>query len=128
MLQCVDSPCESDTPRASGRVDCPLRTKRNTKKKYKTKAQSLGLTIDPNLRFEAYVREIVRHRFYRLKVLYRIRSYPNVNLRIRLVESIVLPKLNYCDTVYGPRLRASSKTLIQRVQNACSKFYFDVPS
>ncbi|GBP54495.1 Outer dense fiber protein 3-like protein 2 [Eumeta japonica] len=49
---------------------------------YTQEAHSLELTIDPNLRFETYVREIVRTGFYRLKVLYRMRSYLNANPRV----------------------------------------------
>jgi hypothetical protein len=49
-------------------------------------------------------------------------------LRIQLVESLVLSKLNYVDAVFGPRLLAKSKRLIQRVQNACARFCFNIPS
>ncbi|GBP59214.1 hypothetical protein EVAR_54649_1 [Eumeta japonica] len=52
-----------------------------------------------------------------------MRGYIHVNLRITLEES-VLSKLNYRDTVNGPRLL---RTLIQRVQNASAKFCFNVP-
>lgn len=40
---------------------------------------------------------------------------------------MVLSKLNYADIVYGPRLLCRTKRLIQRVQNACARFCFDIP-
>jgi hypothetical protein len=90
-------------------------------------ARNLGLIMDSGLRFEKHVTGSVRNCFYRLKVLYKIRPFINETLRIQLVESLILSKLNYMDTVYGPRLLAKTKRLIQRVQNACARFCFDIP-
>lgn len=56
-----------------------------------------------------------------------MRPYLSIDLRIQLVESIVLSKLNYADVVIGPRLLSRTQRLVQRVQNACARFCFDVP-
>lgn len=69
----------------------------------------------------------VSNSFYYLKILYKIRSFINTDLRIKLCESLVLSKLNYADVVIGPCLRARSKNLIQRVQNACARYCFNKP-
>lgn len=90
-------------------------------------ARNLGVNMDAELRYEGHVAESVRNCFYRLKVLYKIRPYLSEELRIRLVESLVLSNLNYADTVFGPRLLARTERLIQRVQNACVRFCFSVP-
>ncbi|KPJ04628.1 putative RNA-directed DNA polymerase from transposon BS [Papilio xuthus] len=90
-------------------------------------ARSLGVDLDPNLRYENYISGVVRSCFYRLKVLYKVRQYLNERLRIQLVESLVLSKLNYGDTVYGPCLYTKTGNLIQRVQNACARFCFSIP-
>lgn len=90
-------------------------------------ARNLGLLVDCGLRYEKHVANDVRSCFYKLKVLYKIRPFINENLRIRLVESLVLSKFNYVDTVYGPRLLAKTQRLIQRVQNACARFCFSIP-
>lgn len=90
-------------------------------------ARNLGLSFDSNLRFEKHVSSCVRNCFYRLKVLYKIRPFLTEELRMQLVESLVLSKLNYADIVYGPRLLARTKQLIQRVQNACARFCFAIP-
>lgn len=90
-------------------------------------ARNLGLTMDSNLHFENHVIDVVRSCFYRLKVLYGIRDYLSVDIRIRLCEALVLSKLNYCITAYGPCLYARTQSLIQRVQNACARYCFRIP-
>lgn len=90
-------------------------------------ARNLGLLIDSDLRFEKHVTDSVQNCFYRLKVLYKIRLYLSEELRIQLIESLVLSKLNYSDAVFGPRLLKRTQRLIQRVQNACARFCFSIP-
>lgn len=90
-------------------------------------ARNLGILFDENLKFEKHVIELARNCFYRLKVLYSLRPYVSVDVRLRLCESLVLSKLNYCIGVYGPCLLGKSLRLIQRVQNACARFCFQIP-
>lgn len=90
-------------------------------------ARNLGLQMDCELRYEKHIANCVRNCFYKLKVLYKLRPHLKEALRIQLVESLVLSKLNYMDVVYGPRLLAKTKRLIQRVQNACARFCFNIP-
>lgn len=94
---------------------------------YVKEAKSLGLTLDSHLRFENHVADGVRNSFYRLKILYKIRSYISEDVRITLCESLVLSRLNYCDVVYGTCLLGRTEKLIQRVQNACARFCFHIP-
>lgn len=90
-------------------------------------ARNLGLIFDGQLHFESHVTEAVRNCFYRLKLLYKIRPYINTDLRIKLCESLILSKLNYADTVYGPCILGKTAKLIQRIQNACARFCYQVP-
>lgn len=91
-------------------------------------ARNLGLQMDCDLRFDSHIVSLVRECFYRLKILYNVRPHLGVDVRIRLTESLILSKLNYTDVVYGPRLTAKTQRLVQRVQNACARFCFDIPS
>lgn len=91
-------------------------------------ARNLGLLMDSDLRFEKHIANSVKDCFYKLKVLYKMRPYIKEDLRIQLVESLVLSKLNYMDVVVGPRLLARTQKLVQRVQNACARFCFEIPS
>lgn len=90
-------------------------------------ARNLGLIMDCSLRYEKHISKSLQNCFYKLKVLYHMRPYLKEDLRIQLVESLVLSKLNYMDVVTGPRLLARTQKIIQRVQNACARFCFDIP-
>lgn len=90
-------------------------------------ARNLGLYVDSNLRYEKHISETVRNCFFRLKTLYRVRPYLSEDLRVHLVESLVLSRLNYADIVYGPRLLSRTDRLLQRVQNACARYCFNIP-
>lgn len=90
-------------------------------------ARNLGLVVDERLQFEKHVAELMRNCFYRLKVLYRIRDCISTNMRVKLCETLILSKLNYVDTVFGSCLLARTKRVIQRIQNACTRYCFTVP-
>lgn len=92
-----------------------------------SEARNLGLIMDEELRFETHVAELVRNCFYRLKVLYNIRQFLNVNMRHKLCETLILSKLNYCIGVYGPCLLQKTYKMLQRVQNACIRYCLTVP-
>ncbi|KAL0879390.1 hypothetical protein ABMA27_003151 [Loxostege sticticalis] len=91
------------------------------------KTRNLGLIFDEHLKFENHITKCTSECFYRLKVLYKLRPYLSEKLRIALCESLILSKLNYCDTVYGPCILKRTASLVQRVQNACARFCFVVP-
>lgn len=90
-------------------------------------AKNLGLYVDENLRFIEHLNLKIKNAFYKLKVLYSLRPFMSEKVRVTLVESLILSIFNYCDTVYGPRLLKKTEKAIQRVQNACTRFCFDVP-
>lgn len=90
-------------------------------------ARNLGLLMDEHLRFEKHITNTVSNCFYRLKVLYQVRESLNMENRIRLCDALVLSKFNYMDVVYGPRLLVRTQQLIQRVQNSCARFCFNIP-
>lgn len=92
-----------------------------------SEARNLGLIMDDKLQFEKHILNTSRNCFYRLKVLYQIRKFLNTDIRIKLCDSLVLSKFNYMDVVYGPRLLARTRQLIQRVQNSCARFCFPIP-
>lgn len=81
-----------------------------------TEARNLGVLMDGELRFEQHIRAVAANCFYRLKMLYRIRSFVSAKLRLQLCETLVLSKLSYCANVYGPCLFKKTQKLVQRVQ------------
>lgn len=91
-------------------------------------ALNLGLIMDKELRYIDHINSKIKNSFYRLKTLYNIRKYLSESVRKTLVEAIVLSQFNYCDAVYGPRLYNKTKRAIQRVQNACTRFCYNIPN
>jgi hypothetical protein len=89
--------------------------------------RNLGLTLDARLNFDSHIVKCARSCFYKLKLLYKIKPYLSQNIKTLLCESLILSKFNYCDSVYGPCLLVRTAKLIQRVQNACARFCFEVP-
>ncbi|CAH2218399.1 jg24506 [Pararge aegeria aegeria] len=90
-------------------------------------AKNLGLYIDEDLRFSEHLNIKIRNAFYKLKVLYGVRRFLTEKVRQILVESLILSSFNYCDAIYGPRLLRKTENAIQRVQNACTRFCYDLP-
>lgn len=92
-----------------------------------TEARNLGILMDNKLRFHNHILDIAKNCYYRLKVLYQVRKYLDIDLRIKLSEALVLSKLNYADTVIGECMFAYTKKIIQRIQNSCARFCFTIP-
>lgn len=90
-------------------------------------ARNLGVLMDSELRFEKHISIVVRNCFYRLKMLYKIRNFLTEDMRLKLCESLIVSRLNYADTVIAPCLLARTNKMIQKVQNACSRFCYDIP-
>lgn len=89
--------------------------------------KNLGLVMDGEMRYIEHINIKIRNAFYRLKTLYSLRKYLSVGVRETVAEALVLSHLNYGDIVYGPRLLEKTKKVIQRLQNACVRFCYDVP-
>lgn len=91
------------------------------------KVRNLGLIIDGEQKFVQHINNKIKTAFFKLKTLYKIRPYINAELRHHLTESLVLSHFNYCSSTYGPRLNQNMEYAIQRVQNACIRYSFNIP-
>lgn len=76
-------------------------------------AKSLGVYFDGKLTFEKQVNETVRSLNFRLKNMSRIGSKLNQNIKLTLVQSYILSKLDYCNSLYA----GISKSSIDKLQN-----------
>lgn len=90
-------------------------------------ARNLGLVLDGEQKYVEHVNGKIRTAFFKLKILYKIRPYLSTEMRQLLVDLLVLSPFNFCSSVFGPRLNTCTERAIQRVQNACIRFCFDVP-
>lgn len=90
------------------------------------KVKNLGLIFETDLRFKEYVKSLIRRCYVSLKLLYTNISIINFKLRKKLVETLVLPILNYCNIVYFPCLDSLTKNRLQIIQNSCCRFIFRI--
>lgn len=88
--------------------------------------KNLGLLSDTNLRFTQHVSNCIQKTYLRLRLLYANKSSLNLNLKKKLCESLVLSIFYYCYIVYYPCLDMATKKRIQKVQNTCCRYVFDL--
>lgn len=90
------------------------------------KVKNLGLIMDSKLRFREQINIMVRNSYMSLRNLYKSRFYLTVTLKKNLSEALVLSHTNYCDTVYGPCLDVRTKMRLQKIQNSCIRFIYNL--
>ena len=85
--------------------------------------KSLGVLLDNKLSMSAFITSIIQACNLQIRNLWFIASKLSLNLKIQLVHSLVLSKLDYCNSIlYG----ISSKDLqrLQKIQNSAVRFIF----
>ena len=88
--------------------------------------KSLGVYIDRDLRFRTQVKSIVQRSYASLKSLYSNRHILSRDLKKRLCEALVLSHTNYGDLVFGPCLDVLSSSRVQKIQNSCIRFIYNL--
>lgn len=90
------------------------------------KCKNLGLIIDQNLNFTDHVNKLVQISYYKLKTLYRYKQFLPANVKLKLMEALIISRLDYCDVVYGPRLSVADAYKLQKIQNSCIRYVYNV--
>lgn len=88
--------------------------------------KSLGLTLDPTLRFTKHISKCLQSAYCNLRLIFQNRHILNTKIRTSLCNSLVLSKVDYCDSVYGFCLDYRDVTRIQKLQNACLRLIFGI--
>uniref|UniRef100_V5GI42 Putative RNA-directed DNA polymerase from transposon BS n=1 Tax=Anoplophora glabripennis TaxID=217634 RepID=V5GI42_ANOGL len=99
--------------------NCPLENCSSVK--------NLGLVFDNDLKFSQHVSELCKKAFISFKQIAPLKRYLSSDIKLVLVESLVLSHLNYCDYVYGPLLANADKFKLQKIQNWCMRFVTYIP-
>ena len=79
----------------------------------------LGLTIDYKLRYDKYMLELVGKLNRAIGVLRRASKYIDQKTRVMLYNTLILPHIDYCSTVWGSSISKQDIKKLQRLQN-CS--------
>lgn len=117
----------SEKNRNELRISDPKLTMDNNNINFNDHVKNLGLIMDEKLNFTKQVSSMCRSAYASLRSLYHLRNHLPKDAKVKLSDSLVLSKINYCDIVYGPSLTVENTHKIQKVQNACIRFAQYVP-
>ena len=84
----------------------------NTAINFVSMLRDLGVTLDSSLSFNQYVMNTCRSAFLELRRISLIRKYLTVDAAKTIVCSLVLSRLDYCNSI----LSGSPKCLIKKLQ------------
>uniref|UniRef100_A0A8C4X3N7 Reverse transcriptase domain-containing protein n=1 Tax=Erpetoichthys calabaricus TaxID=27687 RepID=A0A8C4X3N7_ERPCA len=89
-------------------------------------ARSLGVTLDEELSFSPHISNLSRSCRYLLYNIRRIRPFLTTEATQLLVQTLVISKLDYCNSLLsGLSLKATRP--LQLIQNAAARLVFDIP-
>ncbi|KAI5728643.1 hypothetical protein M8J77_018974 [Diaphorina citri] len=92
---------------------------------YVDSARNLGISFDNSLNWSDEVTKIRKKVFGTLWTLRRIKNFTSQNSKILLVKCFALPQLEYCAPLLNG-LTAERSLKIQRAQNSCVRFIYNV--
>ena len=88
---------------------------------YVNVSKLLGVHFHQNLNWDEHLQATCKSCYGTIQIIRKLKNFAGYRLRKRLVESLVLSKLDYCDTVYYPLPEFQLKRL-QRVQLVAASF------
>lgn len=88
--------------------------------------KNLGIFLDADLRFSQHVSHLIQKSFIKLKTLYFHKDFLSRDIKLRLCDSLILSHLGYCDTVFWPALLQKDRDSLQKIQNSCLRFCFNL--
>ena len=87
--------------------------------------KSLGVMLDSHMDMARQVAEVRRACTWKLSNMYLIRRYLTEDLRILLVKTLILSKLDYCNALYAGLPKKLTDRL-QAVLRSCVKFIYKI--
>ena len=88
--------------------------------KQETVVKLLGVSIDPNLKWETHINSIIAKLAPKIGLLSRLRQTLSHHLLDTVYKSIIQPHFDYCDTVWG-NCKKQHQDLLQRLQNRAAR-------
>ena len=85
----------------------------------------LGLNVDSHLKFDMYMDQLIGKLNRSLGVLRRASRYVNQKTRITLYNTLILPHIDYCSTVWGGSIKKGDLMRLQRVQNSAMRIILE---
>jgi len=89
--------------------------------------KNLGVIFDQHLSWDEHISTQCRLALQKLRYLYKFTNFLSTNTKRKLVSALIIPLLDYCDTVYYNAAKVSLNK-VQKVQNACVRFILNIKS
>ena len=83
-------------------------------------AKNIGFTLDPTLQLSHQVNNVCKTCYYHIRNIWRIRKSLNVESTKTLVHAMVMPRLDFMNSLYFG-LKNSEIQKLQKVQNAAAR-------
>ena len=93
----------------------------------RAKTKNLGVVFDSGLQFDHHVRRVISCCYAKFSSLYKYKLQLHSTVKWRLMSSLILSHIDYCNCVYFSHLTQCSKRKLQILQNNCMRFSFDIP-
>lgn len=86
--------------------------------------KNLGVYFDPNLSWDQHTTHLCKKIFSILHYLNKLKYLLPVSVKAKLIQSLVIPVVDYCDVVFAG-LSVKNSNRIQKVFNTCVRFIFN---
>ena len=93
--------------------------------KVEDSVKSLGFVIDKNFSMEKQINQVCALGYVMLRKLWKISKKINKELKIQLVHSAILSRINYCNSLYA-NLPIKHVKKLQTLMNSAVRFIYDI--
>ncbi|XP_065089086.1 uncharacterized protein LOC135710442 [Ochlerotatus camptorhynchus] len=90
------------------------------------KVTNLGPIIDSNLKWTDQINEVTKKIYNTLRTFRRFLGMLSRQIRMKLVQAVVMPFFAYCDVVYYPGLSTALKAQLHRCFKSSVKFVYEI--
>lgn len=89
-------------------------------------AKSLGLTLDSSLRFNKHISKCLQNGYCNLRMIFHNRHIFDQHIKTLLCNTLVLSKVDFCDSVFSSCLDYRNTVRLQKLQNSCLRLIFGI--
>ena len=82
--------------------------------------KSLGVLLDSTLSMENFISQTTKSCYYQLRRISSVRKYLSTEAALKLVTSLILSRLDYCNSLLSGRPVSSVQSL-RRLQNCAAR-------
>ena len=82
--------------------------------------KSLGVLLDSTLSAENFISQTAKSCYYQLRRISSVRKYLSTEAALKLVTSLILSRLDYCNSLLSGR-HVSSVQSLRRLQNCAAR-------